>query len=255
MKPLTSSLGKWWTVVLFALAMAWMESATVLYLRTLLGRLEPYQNNPLPPGHGLEWTELARELATMIMLLTVGALAGRKWINKLGFVAIAFGVWDIFYYAFLKVMCGWPHSLLDWDVLFLIPLPWWGPVLAPMCISLVMICWGTLVNTRKMENIGLTPSRKAMATAMAGIALALYVFMRDALRVADQGSEAVRHVLPTVFHWPAFLLALLAMAVPSLELCLRAWPRTPRLTEAARSRPQAIGIQLASDPPQSPHRE
>ena len=66
----------------------------------------------------------------MVMLLAVGILAGRNWRSRLGYSAIAFGVWDIFYYLFLKVMCGWPHSLLDWDILFLLPLPWWGPVLA-----------------------------------------------------------------------------------------------------------------------------
>ena len=58
---------------------------------------------------------------------------------------IAFGVWDIFYYVFLAVIAGWPQSLLDWDVLFLIPLPWWGPVIAPVIIAALMVVGGTLV--------------------------------------------------------------------------------------------------------------
>ena len=42
------------------------------------------------------------------MLLTVGMLAGRTWQTRLGYSAIAFGVWDIFYYVFLKVIYDWP---------------------------------------------------------------------------------------------------------------------------------------------------
>ena len=40
----------------------------------------------------------------------------------------------------------WPKSLFDWDILFLLPLPWWGPVLAPVCIALLMIVGGTLAS-------------------------------------------------------------------------------------------------------------
>ena len=61
-----------------------------------------------------------------------------------GYAALAFGAWDIFYYVFLRLISGWPRTLLDWDILFLLPLPWWGPVLAPVSIALVMILWGTL---------------------------------------------------------------------------------------------------------------
>ena len=42
------------------------------------------------------------------------------------------------------MISGWPTSLFDWDILFLLPLPWWGPVLAPVCIAVLMIVWGTL---------------------------------------------------------------------------------------------------------------
>src|SRR5664279_3778879 len=104
---------RWAVVVVFAMAMAWVESAVVLYLRTMIDRIDPYQPNPLPVIGGLGPVELARELATLIMLVTVGTLAGQTWRSRLGYAAIAFGVWDIFYYVFLNWMCGWPHSLLD----------------------------------------------------------------------------------------------------------------------------------------------
>ena len=140
------SLFRWWLVALYAAAMAWVEAAVVFYLRSMIGRIEPHQPDPLPVIGGFASVELPRELATLVMLFAVGALTGRTWRARLGYTAIAFGVWDIFYYVFLKIMCGWPHSLLDWDILFLLPLPWWGPVLAPVLISLLMILWGTFAS-------------------------------------------------------------------------------------------------------------
>jgi len=131
-------------VVVFAIAMAWVELAVVFYLRTMIDRIDPYQPNPLPVIGSLGRAELVREAATLVMLLAVGMLAGRNWRSRLGYAAVAFGVWDICYYVFLRKMCGWPHSLLDWDILFLLPLPWWGPVVAPMSIAIMLIAWGTL---------------------------------------------------------------------------------------------------------------
>ena len=114
-------------------------------------------------------------------------------------------------------MCGWPHSLLDWDILFLLPLPWWGPVLAPVLIALLMIAWGTLAcqveRTRVLVAVGST----AWGMNLAGTGLALYVFMADAIRVANQGVEALRNVLPARFNWPLFGVALLLMAAPVFQ--------------------------------------
>jgi hypothetical protein len=58
---------------------------------------------------------------------------------------MAFGAWDIFYYVFLRLISGWPKTCWTGTSCFLLPLPWWGPVLAPVSIALVMIVWGTLV--------------------------------------------------------------------------------------------------------------
>jgi hypothetical protein len=166
-----------------------------------------------------------REAATLIMLLAVGILAGRSWRDRLGYTAIAFGIWDIFYYAFLKVLCGWPHSLFDWDILFLLPLPWWGPVLAPVLISVVMILWGTLVSSEGHAGGSASAEIKAWGLNFCGIAIALYIFMADTLHVVQRGAGAVRNVLPERFNWPWFCLALVLMsALPLLALwrvCVR----------------------------------
>jgi hypothetical protein len=217
---------KWLTVVLYAAAMAWVEAAVVVYLRTLIGRLEPYQLDPLPNFGGLGTTEVIREVATMVMLLAVGWLAGRNARTRLSYAMLAFGVWDILYYVFLAIIGPWPHSLADWDILFLIPLPWWGPVAAPAAIAMLMATLGTLVTQFESEAHPLWPRARAWAVSAVGSGLALYAFMADALRVAGQGAEAIRNVLPTVFNWPVFgaALVLLAMPVADMLLQLRASP-------------------------------
>ncbi len=212
------ALSRWWTVAFYAIAMAWVESAVVFYLRTMVNRLDPYQPNPLPLMGGLGGTELVREAATLIMLLTVGILAGNTWRHRLAYAAIAFGIWDIFYYVFLKVMCDWPRSLLDWDILFLIPLPWWGPVLAPVSIALLMILWGTLVTQWERSTVVFSNEGRAWLLNLLGVGLALGVFMTDTARVAGQGTEAVRTILPKSFNWPVFGVALLLMAAPIVRI-------------------------------------
>ena len=90
--------------MVYALAMAWVEAAVVYYLRTMVNRIEPYQPNPLPIMGGLGRAELVREAATLIMIMAVGTLAGKGWRQRLGYSAVAFGVWDIFYYVFHTVI-------------------------------------------------------------------------------------------------------------------------------------------------------
>lgn len=208
--------GRWCVVAGYALAMGWLEAAVVFYLRTMVDRIEPYQPNPLPLMGGFGRAELVREAATLVMLLAVGILAGKSWRARFGFSAVAFGIWDISYYAFLKVLCGWPHSLFDWDILFLIPLPWWGPVLAPVLISLLMIAWGTLagldVPQVRVRRAGLV----AWALNSLGIGLSLWIFMQDTLAASNQGLDAVRKVLPHLFPWYSFFIALILMSAPVL---------------------------------------
>jgi hypothetical protein len=218
-RPL-SPLARWAVVVAFAIGMAWVESAAVYYLRMLVDRIEPYQANPLPVAGALGAIELVREAATLLMLLTVGILAGRTWPHRIAYSAIAFGVWDIFYYVFLRIMTGWPRSPFDWDVLFLLPLPWWGPVIAPVSIAALMVVWGTLATQRSVT--GAVAGRRALWILNGtGIALALYVFMADAIGALQVGMD-VRHVLPTSFNWWLFGTALALMAAPVIDAGWRA---------------------------------
>jgi hypothetical protein len=209
---------RWLVVVVFAVAMAWLEAAVVYYLRTLANRIDPFQTEPLPPVAGLAGVEAVREAATLVMLFTVGLLAGKSWRSRWGYAAIAFGVWDIFYYVFLKRITGLPKGLTDWDILFLLPLPWWGPVIAPVLIALMMVIWGTLAS--QWDEHFDHPFRaewRAWLLNFAGMGIALYVFMKDAIRVANQGEDALRKMLPSSFDWPLFCVALALMAAPIFQ--------------------------------------
>ena len=229
MKSLNPNWTRWWTVAFYAMAMAWVESAVVFYLRTMIDRIDPYQANPLPIIGGFAVVELVRELATLVMLLAVGILAGRTWRARIGYAVIAFGFWDVFYYVFLKMICGWPRSVLDWDILFLLPMPWWGPVLSPVLIAGMMIAWGTLASQGEPFKRPFRSEWRLWTLNFVGLAMALYVFMADALRASRGGERAIREVLPTRFNWPLFIVALALMAVPIIHTArqLRSRRRMP----------------------------
>lgn len=222
--PVLGRRERWVAVVLFALAMAWVESAVVFYIRSLIDRLVPYQAEPLPLTGGLAFAEVIREAATMVMLATVGWLAGTTWRSRIGFALLAFGVWDIAYYFWLVAMTGWPTSLADWDVLFLIPLPWWGPVWAPTSIAALMFAYGTVIAAHDSAERPLVPDRTTRIAAAIGVVIALYVFMADSLRVILAGgtAEQLRTMLPQSFNWPLFASALVCLAMPVASVIRRA---------------------------------
>ena len=123
---------------LFALAMAYMESAIVVYLRELYypeGFIFPLRDIPI---HIL-LTETGREAATIIMLFIIAKIIANNGRETFAYFAFNFAIWDICYYIWLKVLLDWPATLVDWDILFLIPIPWVGPVLAPVIVSLALL--------------------------------------------------------------------------------------------------------------------
>ncbi len=125
-------------LVIFSIAMAYLESAVVVYLREIY-----YPDGfsfPLTPIDGdMVSTEFWREIATIIMLAGIGILTGKTNAQRFAFFILSFAIWDIFYYVFLYVLLGWPSSLLTWDILFLVPIPWVGPVITPIIVSFMMI--------------------------------------------------------------------------------------------------------------------
>ena len=166
----------WLTI--FSIAMAFVESAVVVYLRAIF-----YSDGFAFPLKAMVdykiFVEVLRESATMFMLLSVACLAGRKVWERFAYFMMCFAIWDIFYYVWLKVLLDWPSSLLEWDVLFLIPLPWIGPVIAPVSISLLMIVLGLFIVADFQKGHDFRPSLLSIILALAGTIIVLYTFMYD----------------------------------------------------------------------------
>lgn len=149
--PSHEALRRWIWVVAFAIAFAWVEGAIVVYLR------EIYFGGSFSFPVVTEWREgelvvdklmrieFTREIATIFMLVAVGCAAGKTSWQKFCFFMICFGIWDIFFYIWLWVMVRWPASLMTWDLLFFVPLPWVGPVITPVLIALAMAVAGSLI--------------------------------------------------------------------------------------------------------------
>ena len=155
-----TALWRFLTISVFAVAFALMEAAVVVYLRKLfgfdVGCLPPKPEillnlgfiALLPPGtlilpdRFITQVELLREAATIIVLISIALLSAKTLKERLGIFLIAFSIWDIFYYVFLRLFVGWPRSLLDIDVFFLIPMPWVGPILTPVVIFTLLFLLG-----------------------------------------------------------------------------------------------------------------
>ncbi len=172
------SAGRLAWVGLFALAFGLVEAAVVIYLRGLYypeGFAFPLRQ--IPVGH--IGVELGREAATIAMLAAVGMLAGKDRWSRFGFFCVAFGLWDIFFYAWLKVLIGWPASVLDWDILFLLPVPWIGPVVAPLAVALILAVFGAMLATRAPGAPPFRPGALAWIAGTAATLALLYSFMHD----------------------------------------------------------------------------
>ncbi len=197
----------------YAVAMAFLEAAVVVYLRQLY-----YPENPLvifPPRFMSQLdlaVELGREASTVVMMLAVAFLAVRKGATRI-FAAFVyqFGLWDLCYYLWLKIALGWPQSWGEWDVLFLIPWVWLGPWICPALIALLFTLWGGWVLLQEGE---LVLQGRGLAIFVVGSALGLISFLQPAVPVLlHEGLEELARFRPDGFWWGAYLPGLLLMAL------------------------------------------
>ena len=203
-------------VSVYAIAMAFLEAVVVAYIRGLLHITDDH----VSLGSYVRM-EIWREVATVVMLIAVGWIAGSAKLDRWAYGLFAFGLWDIFYYIWLKVLLDWPRTIFDWDTLFLIPLHWWGPVISPVLIAM-LICVTAVLAVTRLERDGLikVPPVRVGIVVLGGL-LALYVFMSDSLHALLRAQSDWAILRPEPFKWPLFLLALVLMAVPSL---ITVWP-------------------------------
>jgi hypothetical protein len=165
-------------ITLFATAMGFLETSVVVYLRALMypgGFSFPFA----PIQKSLALTEIIREAATIIMLVVAGIMAGKTSMTRFGYFLYAFAVWDIFYYIFLKLLLNWPPSFFTWDVLFLIPLVWVGPVLSPVIVSLTMILFFFIIIQKSLSKIKIAPGWKNWVLLVFGSFILIFSWAQD----------------------------------------------------------------------------
>lgn len=187
-------------LTIFGLAMAYVEAAVVVYLREIIypgGFAFPLKEISLRLGA----VEIAREAATLFMLLSISFIAERTRRGRFACFLFLFGLWDISYYVWLWVTIGWPDSILTWDVLFLIPFVWSGPVLAPIMVACLFAVAGLLyfASPGAAETVRIRRSDWLLTVVSAGIIFTAFVW--------NHGGVSSGH-LPGRFPWGVFTAGL-----------------------------------------------
>jgi hypothetical protein len=220
----------------FAVAMGFLEAIVVVYLRELFypeGFAFPLKL--LPPW--LSYTEIVREICTLLMLWAVAYITGKTLMRRLAAFLFLFGVWDIFYYVALRLFLGWPaggfEALLTWDILFLIPVIWTGPVLAPVICSLVMVGLAVFLERLHFKYGISSPGWKALLLFTAGSLVIISAFIYDSSRIIIEGNylsqlhaltenqqflNEMMSYVPGRFQWEIFIAGLIIILTGIIPL-------------------------------------
>jgi hypothetical protein len=213
------SAGEWWRViaglVLFSVTFGYVEATVVAYIRSIYTPMRAHfypgsanelfplitldQLRILGPEHILRFrAELGREFATLLMLASTGLIAARTVREWVAASLMCFGIWDITFYLSLKLLLHWPASLLTWDILFLVPVPWTGPVITPLLVSLSMVGSGLIVLWREYHGRPVYITAARWGLILLGGILIITAFVWDFRNTASGGS-------PHPFNWFLFL--------------------------------------------------
>lgn len=210
-----SSADRFWLVSMFAIAMAFLESAVVIYLRHLYYP-EGFDFPMNEMDVELALVELIREFATLVMLVSIAMMAAKKGVQRFGFFLIAFAIWDIFYYVFLKAFLNWPSDVLTWDILFLLPTVWVGPVIAPIILSVLMIVFGRLlIKTNQQQQFAV--SKREWAFLIGGSLVVILSFTEEFVwkflfsSRAESLLEFAHQFIPQHFNWPIYLVGIMGI--------------------------------------------
>jgi hypothetical protein len=216
-------------LVIFSIAMAYLESAVVVYLREIY--YPAGFSFPLTPINAdIFITEFWREIATIIMLAGISILTGNSSSQRFAFFLLTFAIWDIFYYVFLYALLGWPSSLLTWDILFLVPIPWVGPVITPIIISLIMIILASsLIHFKK--NLNLNQWLLSILGSLVVIISWVLDYWNFSSHQFSNGSWTLfleqelfgssEQYIPASFNWYIFLIGILFLLAAIVSYYLR----------------------------------
>jgi hypothetical protein len=207
-------------LALFGIAFGFLEASVVVYLRQLY----------YPAGFSFPLkimaieelsVEYLRELSTIVMLFSIALVAGKKFYERFSYFLLCFGIWDIFYYVWLKVFLDWPQSLLTWDILFLIPIVWVGPVLAPVICALTMVVIGISILYFQKRGYNVRINSLEWILLLFGALIILITFLWEYSKIIIQGGflsriatlgtdphfqQIIARHIPISFNWHLFII-------------------------------------------------
>ena len=134
-------------LTLYAAAMALVEAACVVSLKRLYfpeGWAAPFHRIP---DSGLR-LEQWREVATLVMIAAIASLGRPRLRIALARGLWVFGLWDLLYYAFLRLLTGFPSRFQDLDLVFLVPGPWVAPVWTACLVSIACVVSAQVLSRR-----------------------------------------------------------------------------------------------------------
>jgi hypothetical protein len=207
--------------LIFSISMAFLESAVVVYLRYLF-----FADGFVMPEGAMRTTvvitELGREAATIIMLAAAGYMLAATKLSRLAWFLFCFAVWDIFYYVFLYVLLHWPASIFDWDILFLIPVAWYGPVITPCLVSATLIGLSLIIVGYEHKGAVRRMRKREWGSILIACGAILYTFISPFFQNniylgKAQQTGTVQNIVaaglshyPSQYNWLLFFTALLA---------------------------------------------
>jgi hypothetical protein len=217
MKSFTFPLRTLLIVTLFFIALGYIESAVVIYMREILYPAG-FQFPLAPIQMDLAVTEIIREVATLVILVCIGFITGRTFSEGFAWFIYSFAIWDIFYYVFLKLLTGWPESFMTWDILFLIPTTWVGPVMTPIIVSLTMILLAMILIYYNRKNIKVKINRIEWGLLITGSVILIlswtwdysaFIFEHYTFREiwsvpGDELYNVASQYIPRKFYWGIF---------------------------------------------------
>lgn len=219
------SLASWFfCLAVFGVSMAFAEAAVVVYLRKIY-----YPEGFAFPLKFIAETEIMvevyREISTLLMLIGFSALAGRSPQERFSCFIMSFGIWDIFYYVWLKVLLNWPATIYDWDILFLIPIPWIGPVIAPVSISLILIVAGVVIAVSHHRGRTVRATVVSTGIALAGSATILYSFLLDT-------GATLHQEFPLPYRYDLLMIGNILLIASLISAYLKAYKKDANLMQS-----------------------
>lgn len=222
-------------ITLFGIAMAFIETSVVSYLRNLYypeGFSFPLKIIEAQIGT----IEFFREFATIVMLISVAVIVGKNKLQQFAYFIYAFAIWDIFYYIFLKIILNWPESLLTFDVLFLIPVTWVGPIIAPIVCSITMIFFALSIIYLQDKNMSVKIKINESLILIVGSTIVVISFLVDYLRFlsnkfsfyeiltyswASEANKILEQYTPEKFNWLIFIVGMLIIFIGIVKFIIR----------------------------------